>query len=426
LRYFNVGWNYDLKRRMLDWYEGTKSWEGGHSFAPYLANIVGAGLPRYRPEERKRLLAEWKKRPYAASLLIERGSVADIDGFEEIVSNILKEASTSGGSGNVESLVTAAVGALGKSDSPAGRKVLHQMFDQFPDRRDQLARAMAERPADADWPFLIRALAAGDSTTLQLAVRGLNQTAKKRNTPQDIRAVILAGLKLGAKRGDNAVGLLNALTKSNQKTGKDFQTAMVHFQNWYHEKFPDAVAATLPKENSQNSKYTFNQLVAYLEGNGKGKTGNVQKGREVFTKAKCVKCHRFLKEGETIGPDLTSLRRRFQRKEIIESLVHPSQVISDQYRMVTVVTVDGLIHNGMPVPGGAGSDKLVLLLSDATKIEIPKKNIDEQAPSKISVMPVGLLKDLTLEQLADLFAFLETSKFNELTPRDASKMKAKK
>ena len=73
----------------------------------------------------------------------------------------------------------------------------------------------------------------------------------------------------------------------------------------------------------------------------------------------------------------------------------------------------------MPIPGDPNSDKVVLLLSDATKIEIPKDQIDEQNRSKISVMPLGILKDLSLEEIADLFAFLETSKKNALTPANA-------
>jgi putative heme-binding domain-containing protein len=140
--------------------------------------------------------------------------------------------------------------------------------------------------------------------------------------------------------------------------------------------------------------------------------GAASRGRAVFTKAKCVRCHRFQSEGESVGPDLSSVRRRFQRKEIVESIVYPSQVISDQYRMVQVVTKEGQVYVGMPVPGISKNDKLVLLMSDATKLEIAKSRIEEQNPSKISVMPAGLLDQLSLGEIADLFAFLETSKLN--------------
>ena len=108
-----------------------------------------------------------------------------------------------------------------------------------------------------------------------------------------------------------------------------------------------------------------------------------------------------------------------KKSAIIESLVYPSQVISDQYRSVTVVTVGGLIHTGMPLPQ-AGNRSLVLLLPDATKLEILEKQIDERAPAKLSVMPEGALNTLTLQDIADLFAFLETSKSNPAPTQPAS------
>jgi putative heme-binding domain-containing protein len=95
--------------------------------------------------------------------------------------------------------------------------------------------------------------------------------------------------------------------------------------------------------------------------------------------------------------------------------VYPSQVISDQYRMVQVETKEGQVYVGMPIPGVSNHDKLVLLLSDTTRLEIPKKRIEEQTASKISVMPTGLLDPLSLQEVADLMAFLETSKFNAPT-----------
>jgi len=86
-------------------------------------------------------------------------------------------------------------------------------------------------------------------------------------------------------------------------------------------------------------------------------------------------------------------------------------VISDQYAAVTVLTTDGQVHTGMPLPN-PGSDKLLLLMPDATRLEIPADKIEEKTKAKTSVMPEGLFKDLSLQQLADLFAFLETSKNN--------------
>jgi putative heme-binding domain-containing protein len=294
------------------------------------------------------------------------------------------------------------------------------LYETNPDRREQLARAMTARPANQDWPYLVLTLKFADPTTTQLSLAALRKLNRKPEKPDEFRAAILAGMKLGKQGGLNAAGLLQKWTGSKHASGKDVENSMAYYRNWYASKFPDAPPAELPKEDLQKTKYSFDQLFAFLEKNPKGRSGGPKRGKLIFTKANCIKCHRFLNEGETIGPDLTSVRRRFQRKEIIESMVYPSQVISDQYRMVTVITKDGLIHNGMPITASSSRNKLVLLLPDATRLEISKRNIDEQIRSKISVMPEGVLKDLSLIDIADLFAFLETSRFNEVTHRDAT------
>jgi hypothetical protein len=74
-----------------------------------------------------------------------------------------------------------------------------------------------------------------------------------------------------------------------------------------------------------------------------------------------------------------------------------------------VETKSGLTVNGMPLPQ-SNAKELVLLLSDTTKLTIARSDVERQQVSKVSVMPEGLFKDLTLPDIADLFAFLETSR----------------
>jgi putative membrane-bound dehydrogenase-like protein len=420
LRYFQVGWSYDLKRRLLDWYEGTQLWEGGHSFTPYLANIVGATLEHFRPEERQLLLSDWKSRPFATGLLIEKTPAENLRDYELIVGSLLGDTSSSIDAGQRDKLLASVIDALADNGAPPARKLLRTIYDESPDQRDRLARALAAHPTEADWPYLTKALLTGETTTLQLCIRGLKEIAPKGSKPEDVRAVILAGLQLGPKTGANAVELLADMTNSPHDAGEDVTAAVAYYQKWYHTNYPDAPLAELPQENREKSKYTYEKLIGYLNGGAAQEKANVDRGRAIFTKAKCNRCHRFLKEGETVGPDLTTLRRRFQRKEIVESLVFPSRIISDQYQMLTVATTDGLIHNGMPIPGNDSSGNLVLLLPDATKLEIAKSKIDEQVRSRTSVMPVGILNDLSLEEIADLFAFLETSKYNQAAPKSSA------
>ena len=115
--------------------------------------------------------------------------------------------------------------------------------------------------------------------------------------------------------------------------------------------------------------------------------------------------------GETLGPDLTTIAQRFQRKEILESIIYPSHFISDQYASQRVLA-NGRTYNGLVVP--QDEERVTVLLSDGEKIELARDVIEEISPSRVSAMPEGLLNSLTLEQVAELFAFLEQKRQHEV------------
>jgi putative heme-binding domain-containing protein len=112
-----------------------------------------------------------------------------------------------------------------------------------------------------------------------------------------------------------------------------------------------------------------------------------------------------------LGPDLTTLNRRFQLREIVEAIIYPSQVVSDQYRSHTLYTTDGKQHTGLLIAGGDNSKRIVP--SDGKELEIPEEEIEEILPVNKSSMPDGLLNSLMLEDIADLFAFLLQSEEKE-------------
>ena len=105
--------------------------------------------------------------------------------------------------------------------------------------------------------------------------------------------------------------------------------------------------------------------------------GVAARGAVLFEKAHCAKCHRYGDRGDTVGPDLTNVSKRFQRKEILESILFPSQVISDQYASQSIVTKSGKHYAGMAVPTGDGS--FAVLQANGEKVVIARHDIDEAA-----------------------------------------------
>ena len=146
-----------------------------------------------------------------------------------------------------------------------------------------------------------------------------------------MRQAILRGLKLGDNGGKLAV------VAAAKWTGKQLsfspaihgRRALAAWQHWFAETYPDQPEAKLPEDTNAN-RWTFDELLSYLN-SPDAAAANPQRGAAVFAKANCIKCHRFGERGESVGPDLTCVSRRFQKKEILESILFPSQVISDQY-----------------------------------------------------------------------------------------------
>jgi putative heme-binding domain-containing protein len=85
-------------------------------------------------------------------------------------------------------------------------------------------------------------------------------------------------------------------------------------------------------------------------------------------------------------------------------MLHPSQVISTQYTSKTVLTSDGQQITGLVLPGAPG--ETVVLQSNGEKRTFKGDEITAMKPSKVSAMPAGLLNDLGLDDVVDLFAYL--------------------
>ncbi|MEM9660438.1 MAG: c-type cytochrome, partial [Planctomycetota bacterium] len=172
-------------------------------------------------------------------------------------------------------------------------------------------------------------------------------------------------------------------------------------QKWYASVYPDRPAAELPKKDE--SRWDFEQLVSYLESE-KGRYGDPSLGKAAYTKATCAQCHRFGNYGESIGPSLSGIARRFTKREIIESILYPAHVVSDQYASKRVLTLDGKVLVGMVSEQSDGTIAIRDARNNTTMIAADE--IDQILPSTSSIMPSGLIDELTLREISDMMAYL--------------------
>jgi len=124
-------------------------------------------------------------------------------------------------------------------------------------------------------------------------------------------------------------------------------------------------------------------------------------GRVVFNTA-CGACHRLYGHGGAIGPDLTGAGRH-NIDYLLENILDPSAVVTADFRMSVVALNDGRVLNGIVVEK---TDKTLTLQTAKERIAVARGEIDALEPSKLSLMPDGLLQPLTENQVRDLFAYL--------------------
>ncbi|MSR55034.1 MAG: c-type cytochrome [Gemmataceae bacterium] len=130
-------------------------------------------------------------------------------------------------------------------------------------------------------------------------------------------------------------------------------------------------------------------------------------GQKMFAAARCIVCHRFYGEGGATGPDMTQSAGRFNFKDMAESILEPSKVISDQYKASVVFTKGEKTLTGKLISDTKEGIAILIDPEDSTKlVEIKRADIDEVKPSATSLMPKDLLKPLNEDEVADLMAYV--------------------
>jgi uncharacterized repeat protein (TIGR03806 family) len=137
--------------------------------------------------------------------------------------------------------------------------------------------------------------------------------------------------------------------------------------------------------------------------------GDPQRGRRLLledTAVQCRNCHRIGEFGKALGPDLTHIGARYDRRRLLQSILQPSRDIDPKFATYLIETKDGNILTGLLVR----KTERQVVLQDATRKEVTvaTDQIELLAPQQQSLMPELLLREMTAEQVADLLAYLES------------------
>jgi len=137
---------------------------------------------------------------------------------------------------------------------------------------------------------------------------------------------------------------------------------------------------------------------------------DVSRGRALFKKT-CALCHLLYGDGAKIGPDLTGSNRA-NLDYILLNSVDPSYDVPAGYKMVSIVTVEGRVLNG--VIAEEDGTRVVLKTVEQPRVVILKEDIDVRKVSDKSMMPEGQLDKMKQQEVADLIKYLRTTEQVEM------------
>ncbi len=152
---------------------------------------------------------------------------------------------------------------------------------------------------------------------------------------------------------------------------------------------------------SQGTHVSRTQLLNHYQSK-MDKPGDFELGKNIF-KTHCASCHRLMGIGNQVGPDLSAIKNR-SREAMLTAILVPEAAVEDKYLSYNLLTIDGTIHTG--IIEGETSTTVELLLADGKKRSILRSEIETMQNSGLSLMPQGLEKSISPDDMCDLIEFI--------------------
>ncbi len=165
---------------------------------------------------------------------------------------------------------------------------------------------------------------------------------------------------------------------------------------------PIVIAEVDPKRPELIGNQSLSQVLAALKDNN----GNAEKGKALFQSQACIACHTFADGQAPKGPHLVDIGKRYNRQELVESIIKPSAKMAQGFESWQLLTKDGDVLTGFVTTESA--ERIVIRDGRGIMQELAQEEIEERKKQEISMMPEGLVGNLTVDQLSDLLAYLES------------------
>lgn len=176
------------------------------------------------------------------------------------------------------------------------------------------------------------------------------------------------------------------------------QALVKHSDPEIRKQAAELLAAALPAERKQVLE-TYQKSLAL--------SGDAKRGRLIFEK-NCVTCHKIGDLGVDVAPDIADSRTKTPA-QLLTDILNPNQAIDNNYVSYTLVTTDGKSLTGIVSTETASS--ITLRQPENKTAIVLRQDVEELRSNGISLMPEGLEKTISVEQMADLISFIKNWRY---------------
>ena len=134
--------------------------------------------------------------------------------------------------------------------------------------------------------------------------------------------------------------------------------------------------------------------------------GDIALGEQLFTRQTCVACHTTSQEQAQKGPYLGNIAETYKRPDLAEAILDPGKTIAQGFATNMFTLKDGTVSVGFVTREAA--DKVTVRNIAAQESTFDVKDIVKRETLPTSLMPPGLVNNLTVKELAGLLDYLES------------------
>jgi len=327
---------------------------------------------------------------------------------------------------------------LGKPDAEVCAQIAEKLDAHYPSEDAMINRELCQVLVAIDSPQVVSKTLALMATAKDDFQEVASDAVLSRNDGYANAARAAAGSRPNAQQIDYMFALRNATAGWTPEHRKTFFSWFPRARTWkggnsfkgFIENIrKDALATFVPQNELAELDALSNKVEAltampnYVAPKGPGKAWTIDevlalaagglKGRDFANgeamnrSIMCATCHRFNGEGGSIGPDLTGVGNRYTLRDLLENIIDPSKVISDQYDSHEITKKDGSVLIGRIIV--EENEKVFLMTNPFAPndhLAINEADIAKKGTRKVSMMPPGLINSLNQDELLDLLAYL--------------------